>query len=120
MKRIGLVFLLIILALFALFGCKDKGTEAKVTGIELRFRNCLTFEAWVWIDGEYQGSYTSEQPSTIELASGAHSLFARSNMFVSGDTTFCWTTDVDVTQDKVARVLLDCPGHKCTPQGGNP
>jgi hypothetical protein len=114
MKRIGLVFLMTVLALFALFGCKEKGTEAKVTGIELRFRGCLTFEAWVWIDDEYQGSYTSEQPSTIELPSGAHTLYARSNMFVSGDTMFCWTTDFSVVQDKVVQVYLDCPGNKCT------
>jgi len=118
MKRIGLVSFVIILALSAFFGCKEKGTEAKPTGIELRFRGCITFGAYVFIDGEVQGTYTTEQPSEIEIAAGPHSLYVRSNLYVSGDTFFCWTQDIDVQQDKMLPVTLSCPGNKCTPQGG--
>jgi len=118
MKRIGIASMMIMLALVMVYGCKQQSTEAQVTGIELQFSGCLTFEAWLWVDGEFQGSYTSEQPSTIPVAAGARSLYIRSNMFVTGDTMYCWDEQVTVEDGKVTAVTLPCAGHKCVSQGG--
>lgn len=120
MRRVGVASVLMLLALFVLFGCKQTGTAAKVTGIELHFDSCLTFSAWVWIDDNYEGTFTDEQPTVIEIPAGAHVLYARSNIYVdqSSDTIFCWTQNVNVEKDEVQPVRLNCHGHRCEAAGG--
>jgi len=121
MRRVGVASVVMVLALFVLFGCgKETGSEAKVTGIELRFDSCLTFSAWVWIDDNYEGTFTDEQPTVLEIPAGEHVLYARSNMFVNqtSDTVFCWTENFNVSQDEVTLVRLNCHGHRCEAAGG--
>ena len=121
MRRVGIASVVMLLALFALFGCnKETGSEAKVTGIELHFDSCLTFSAWVWIDDNYQGTFTDEQPTVIEMSAGQHVLYARSNIFVdqSSDTIFCWTQDFNVASNELLPVRLNCHGHRCEAAGG--
>jgi hypothetical protein len=120
MRRVGVVSLLMLLALFAFFGCKETGSEAKTTGVEIHFDSCFTFAAWIWVDNNYEGTFTDEQPALLELPAGSHDLFVRSNMFVdqSSDTVFCWRQSFDVTQNEVKILRLNCHGHRCEANTG--
>lgn len=111
MARVG-AFAALTLLIALLIGCSEKTSSTEQTGAELVFENCITFSAWVWIDDEYVGAFTSEQPSVIALGAGAHSLFARSNMVV-GDTSYCWTRTFSVSDGQTTEVTLDCVGARC-------
>jgi len=111
MVRIG-AFVLTVLILCLLLGCSEKTTESVQTGLELSFMNCFSFNAWVWIDGDYKGAFTSERPSVIEVAEGSHTLYAKSNIVVA-DSFFCWTQDFSVSGGEVTDLQLDCAGHGC-------
>lgn len=111
MARVG-AFAAITLLIALMIGCAEKTSSTEQTGLELVFDNCITFAAWVWIDGEYVGTFTSEQPSVIELAAGGHSIFARSNMVV-GDSSYCWTRSFSVSDGQTTEVVLDCVGARC-------
>ncbi len=111
MTRVG-AFALLILFVSLVVGCSEKTASVQETGIRLGFSNCLTFAAWVWIDGYYVGTYTSEQPSLIDVTAGGHTLFVRGNIVV-GDSSFCWTQDFSVSEEQVTEVTLDCVGAKC-------
>lgn len=111
MARLG-AFVALIVLLSLLFGCAEKTTSVQQTGLELRFANCLTFAAWVWVDGSYVGTYTSDQPNEIDVAPGSHSLFVRGNTVVA-DTSYCWTTSFSVSDGELTRLVLDCVGAKC-------
>ncbi len=111
MARIG-AFAALTILIALLIGCSEKTSSTEQTGLELNFAHCLTFSAWVWIDGEYVGAFTSEQPSIIEMGSGGHTLFARSNMVVA-DTSYCWTTSFNVSDGQTTEVILDCVGARC-------
>jgi hypothetical protein len=101
--------------LLLLLGCKEEATEAQTTGVEITFVNCLTFNAQIFIDDSYKGSYSSERPAIIELAAGSHTLWAKSNLSVNEpDTSFCWTESFSVSDGSVTRLLLDCEGHGCS------
>jgi hypothetical protein len=111
MARIG-AFGFVMLALLLVLGCGGKPASVQETGLDLSFPHCYSFEAWVWIDDNYIGSFTSEQPSRIDLAPGSHTLYAKSNIVVA-DSFFCWTTSFNITQDEITFVSLDCYGHGC-------
>jgi hypothetical protein len=111
MVRIGAVALMAV-SLFMLLGCGEKSTETTRTGVDLSFRNCLSFEAWVWIDQVYVGSFTSDLPSFIEYKSGSHTIYAKSNL-IAGDTCYCWTKTFSVSDGKATSLILDCIGAGC-------
>jgi hypothetical protein len=111
MVRLG-VFVSLVLFVSLLIGCSEKATSVQETGLDLRFANCLTFSAWVWIDGGYMGSYTSEQPNIIDVPAGGHTLFVRGNIVVA-DTSYCWTGNFRVSEGQITTVVLDCRGAKC-------
>lgn len=111
MIRVGAAAAL-VLVLFLSFGCKDEATETQATGVNLNFENCLTFVAWVWIDGDYFASYTSEQTSFLPIGAGAHTLYARSNV-IAGDSFVCWTKEFSVVDQQATELVLDCAGAGC-------
>jgi len=111
MIRIGAATAM-ILVLLMVFGCEDKAAETQATGVNLDFENCLTFSAWVWIDGDYYDSFTSEQPSFLELSAGSHTLYARSNV-IAGDSFFCWNKEFSVADQQATDLILDCDGAGC-------
>jgi hypothetical protein len=110
MVRIGAVAL-IVLSTFLLFGCNET-TGNDQTGLDLSFGNCLTFEAWVWLNEDYIGSYSSDVTSFIECGSGSYTVYAKSNI-VAGDSCYCWTKTVTVADGKTTPVHLDCVGAGC-------
>jgi len=113
MVRIG-AFALTVLALFLLLGCGEKAATVQQTGLELAFPHCLPFNAEVWIDNNYFGSFTSQRPSLLEVAVGSHTLYAKSNLSVhKPDTFFCWTENFSVADGKITYLSLDCYGHGC-------
>ncbi len=120
MRRVGIASLLLLLALFAFFGCKETGSEAQTTGVEIRWDSCFTFAAWIWVDDNYQGTFTDEQPALLDIPAGSHDLYVRSNMFVdqSSDTVFCWRQTFSVEQNEVTQLRLNCHGHRCQAAGG--
>lgn len=113
MFRVG-ACLLIVLAISLLFGCSDKTSEAQPTGLELGFMNCLSFNAHVFIDNSYVGSFSSERSWFIDVAAGKHSLFARANLAVDlPDTSFCWTTSFTVAEGATTQLRLNCSTGGC-------
>jgi hypothetical protein len=113
MFRVG-ALLSIVLILAMLFGCSDKTSEAKPTGVEIAFANCVTFLANVFIDDNLVGQFSSERPWFIDVAAGSHTLYVESNVdVVSSNTRFCWTQDFSVSDNNTTEILLDCDGHTC-------
>jgi hypothetical protein len=113
MFRVG-AFILIALVLSLFFGCSEKTSEAQLTGLELGFMNCITFNAQVTIDDNYVGSFTSERASFIGVAAGPHTLKVRANLVVVGSgQTFCWTQNFNVVDGQTARLVLDCDLGGC-------
>jgi hypothetical protein len=104
---------LTLLTLFLLIGCGGKPASVQESGLELSFADCYVFNAEVWIDEDYVGSYPSGQPSLIEgVAEGSHTLYAKSNIVVA-DSFFCWTTNFSISKDKTTYLTLGCDGHGC-------
>ncbi len=114
MVRIGAVSLM-VLSLFVLFGCKT--TDTQETGLELSFDSCLSFEAWVWIDSKYVGSYSSDLPAFLDVKVGPHSLYAKSNL-IAGDTCVCWTRNFRISEGKTTPLVLNCVGAGCCKKTG--
>lgn len=112
MKRIGVIS--IILILLFIISCGEEEEGPKRTGVEIRFQNCLTFGVWVFIDGSFKGTYSSDEPFIIDLPAGSHELEARSNYVITGeDIYFCWQQSFSVSDGKITRIVLDCDGHTC-------
>jgi hypothetical protein len=108
-------FALIALVLSPSFGCSDKTSEAKPTGLQLGLANCLTFNAVVFIDDNYIGSFSSERAWFIDVAAGAHTLYVKGNLIVvSTNTSFCWTQDFNVADGQITVVDLDCNTGVCS------
>ncbi len=117
MFRVG-AFVLIALVLSLSLGCNEKTSEAQETGLELGFMNCITFNAWVFIDGQsaenLKGSYSSERAWFIDVAAGNHTLYVESNLVVSaGNTKFCWTENFSVADGQVTYLTMDCDSTVC-------
>lgn len=115
MARVG-AFALLIVLLACLIGCEEKTASVQQTGINLQFENCISFAVWVWVDGDYIGTYTSEQRSYIGIGPGGHTLFARGNIVVA-DSSYCWTQSFSVSDGQITDVRLNCRGAKCETPG---
>jgi hypothetical protein len=117
MFRVG-AFALVVLVLSLFFGCSDKTSDVKPTGLELSFPNCLSFNAQVFVDNNFVGSFSSERAWFIDVATGSHTLYAHANIVVvKGDTSFCWTQNFNVADGQTTRVQLDCRTGGCPPTG---
>jgi hypothetical protein len=113
MVRIG-AFVFMALALVLLLGCGEKATTTQDMGLEVTFPHCLPFNAEVWIDDNYIGSFTSQRASLIDVAAGSHSIYAQSNLHVQDpDSFFCWTENFSIADGKITYLVLDCYGHGC-------
>ncbi|MFA4947952.1 MAG: hypothetical protein WC674_05515 [Candidatus Krumholzibacteriia bacterium] len=115
MFRVG-AFVLIALVLSLFFGCSEKTSEAQLTGLELGFMNCITFDAKVFIDDNYVGPFSSERASFIGVLAGPHTLKVKANLVVvAGDSTFCWTENFTVADGQTTYLDLDCDLGGCAP-----
>jgi hypothetical protein len=113
MFRVG-VFALTVLTLSMFFGCSDETTETTPTGVEVAFPSCLTFNAEVFIDGNYVGSFSSERSWFIDVSSGTHLLEAHSNLTVNeGNTKFCWRESFSVADGSTTLLSLPCDTASC-------
>jgi hypothetical protein len=113
MFRVG-ALVLIMLVCSPFFGCSEKTSEVKPTGLELGFRNCLTFNAEVFIDNNYVGSYSSERAWFIDVGAGSHALEVHGNIVVvATETKFCWTRNFNVSEGAITHIDLDCVLGEC-------
>ena len=97
-------------------------TTLPTTGLlEIVTTRCVDFLLLIWIDDSYAGSYANNlinnQPITLEVPLGSHTLDARANIVVA-DTSYCWTRDFVISEGQRSAVLvLDCIGAACPPPG---
>jgi len=93
-------------------------TTLPATGLlEVVTARCVVFSLLMWIDGHYVGSFgndlPNDQPITIEVPLGGHTLYAKANIVVS-DTSYCWTKGFVISERQESAVLvLDCIGAAC-------
>jgi len=114
MKRIGAMAVIAALALMIFHGCKEDTKGVTETGLQLSFVNCLTFEAWVWVDSEYQGIASSEEPHFFELGEGSHALYVRSNAKSAENLKYvCWKKNFSISDGSITYMTLNCDGAEC-------
>ena len=112
MRQLGAVILILALMPVLLAGCSDDTQEVTPTGIKLTFTDCLTFGVWVFIEGEYQGLASSEEPTFFALAPGTYELYMRSNANY-GDIYVCWTDQITVSDGVTSNLYYSCDGAEC-------
>jgi hypothetical protein len=112
MRQLGAVVLVLALLPVLLAGCSDDSQEVTPTGIRLTFTECLTFGVWVFVEGEYQGMLSSEEPGFFALAPGTYELYMASNANI-GDTYFCWTDQITVSEGSTTSLTYSCDGAEC-------
>ncbi len=112
MRQLGAVLLILALMPVLLTGCSDDSQEVAPTGIQLNFSECLTFGVWVFVEGEYQGMSSSEEVSFFALAPGTYELYLRGNAML-GDTYFCWTDQITVSDGATTTLRYSCDGAEC-------
>lgn len=113
MFRVG-AFISIVTILSLFLGCSDKTSESQPTGLELGFMNCITFNAQVFIDNSFVGSFSSERAWFIDVPVGSHALYAQANVVVdAGDSTFCWTQNFSVADGATTHIDLNCNTGGC-------
>ncbi|MDD3643524.1 MAG: hypothetical protein PHQ19_08700 [Candidatus Krumholzibacteria bacterium] len=112
MKRAAALVLLAVLLAAVSTGCGEDSTEVTRTGFEMRFTDCLTFGVHIFVNDTYQGTCSSEEPKFYPVGAGTYTLFARSNANL-GQTYFCWSTDLTVSDGNVTVVTLSCEGAEC-------
>ena len=119
MKRIGaLVAILALAAMFAA-GCEEEVESVAGTGIEIGFTDCITVGVWVWIDGEYKGFMSTDDPEFFETTSGSHEIYCRSNAILTDNLQFyCWSQSISVSDNNVSLLALNCVGAGCTDTTG--
>jgi hypothetical protein len=113
MRQLGAAIFILALMSLLLAGCSDDTEEVTPTGIRVEFTECLTFGVWVFVEGEYQGMISSEEPGFVELAPGTYELYMRSNAKL-GDTYYCWTDQISVTENTTTGLSYSCDGAECT------
>ena len=112
MKQLGAVLFILALMPVLLAGCSDDSQEVTPTGMELTFTECFSFGVWVFVEGEYQGMASSEEFAFFPLAPGTYDIYMASNARI-GDTYFCWTDQVTVTDGNTIRLTYSCDGAEC-------
>jgi hypothetical protein len=112
MRQLGAVLFILALMSVLLAGCSDDSQEVTPTGIRLTYTECLSFGVWVFVEGEYQGMASSEEPTFFALAPGTYELYMASNARI-GDTYFCWTDQVTITDGNTTSLTYSCDGHEC-------
>ena len=115
MFRVG-AFISIALVLSLIFGCSDKTSDTQPTGLELAFGDCISFIAYVTIDGDTNAirGYSSERAWFVDVPAGNHVLEAYANLVVvQGDSSFCWAENFSVSEGNVTRVTLLCDTAGC-------
>ena len=112
MRQLGAVILILALLPVLLAGCSDDSQEVAPTGIQLNFTECLTFGVWVFVEGEYQGIASSEEPAFFALAPGTYELYLRSNAQL-GDTYACWTDQISIADGSTTILSYSCDGAAC-------
>jgi hypothetical protein len=125
MRRIGSCMVVLTAVLMFLLGCEEETTSVNQTGFQIRFavlelreierivgdqvvidtitidQPPLTFGVWVFVDGEYQGLASTDEPKFFELPAGTFDLYARANMRkVSEDTFYSWARRFSVEDGK--------------------
>jgi hypothetical protein len=115
MRRIGSLVLILTLVVVIFNACKDDSKGVDQTGVEISFTNCVTAGIRVWIDDEYQTFVSTDEPAFLEVPSGSHSLYARSNAINTEDKSYyCWSTSFSVTDGETTFLTLDCTDHLCS------
>ena len=116
MKRIGVLAIILILKTGVFTSCEEKAVEQQATGVWLRFSNCVAFPASVFINDEYWGRVSSEEPALIEIPAGSYSVYVHSNAILADEEKyFCWTESVSVSDGSAIDLFLDCSGALCPP-----
>ncbi len=126
MKRIGISMALFTLALIFLLGCEEDTTGVDETGFQVRFavlelreierivegsvevdtialeQPPLTFAVWVFVDDEYQGRASTDEPKFFGIPSGTYDMYIRSNMRkITEDTFYSWRRNITVNDGNV-------------------
>ena len=112
MRQLGAVIVILALMPVLLVGCSDDTQEVTPTGIQLIFTDCLTFGVWVFVEGEYQGMASSEEPAFFALAPGTYELYMRSNANLEG-IYVCWTDQISVSEGNTTVLTYSCDGAEC-------
>ena len=115
MRQFGATILILALMSVLLAGCSDDTQEVMPTGIRLTFTDCLTFGIWVFVDDDYQGLASSEEPAFFALAPGNYELYMRSNAYVGEveKVYACWTEQISVTDGNTTSLTFSCDGAEC-------
>lgn len=115
MKRIGMLLITLLFILSIIYGCEDDSQGVGETGVTVSFQDCLSFVIWVFVDGEYQGIASSEEPKFFAIPSGGHTLYARSNAIIrETNEYFCWTREFSVADGNITTLGLNCTGAECS------
>lgn len=116
MRRIGIAAIILTIAAMVCIGCEEKLEGVDQTGFEVRFaalelreierivgqsieidtiaieQPALTFAVWLFVDEEYQGRSSTDEPKFFPFPSGTYDMYVRSNMRkVNEDTFYAWT-----------------------------
>ena len=108
MKRAAAPILLSVMLAAVSIGCEEEVTNVNQTGFEMRFEDCYVFGVHIFINDTYQGTASSEEPKFFPVGPGTYSLFARSNASIGSTVTFCWSTQISVSDGNTTRVTLSC------------
>lgn len=123
MRRIGSATLILTIAVMMFIGCGEDTSGVDQTGFQVRFvsielreierfdqetksividtvaleQPALTFAVWVFVDDEYQGRASTDEPKFFPFPSGTYDMYIRSNMRkVTQDTFFSWARQFTV------------------------
>ncbi len=123
MRRIGIAAMILTIAAMVCIGCEEETTGVDQTGFEVRFaalelreierivegsividtitleQPTLTFAVWIFVDEEYQGRSSTDEPRFFSFPSGTYDIYVRSNMRkVTEDTFYSWTRGFTVNE----------------------
>lgn len=113
MKRLVALMVLPVILAAVSTGCEEDSADLNPTGLELRFADCLVFGVHIFVNDTYQGTCSSEEPRFYSIGPGDYTLYARSNANL-GETYFCWTMDISISDGNTTVVTLSCDGAECS------
>ncbi|HUV37151.1 MAG TPA: hypothetical protein VMX58_09470 [Patescibacteria group bacterium] len=127
MKRVGIATVILTMAVLFMIGCEEDATGVDETGFEVRFvalelreierivgqsieidtitleQPALTFAVWVFVDDEYQGRASTDEPRFFSFPSGTYDMYVRSNMRkVTQDTFYSWKRRFTIDENATA------------------